>query len=49
MFVVEAGIPAICLGPDHIGSAHTVLERVRIDSLVQCAQAHALTAMRFCA
>ncbi|MGI9116069.1 MAG: M20 family metallopeptidase [Gaiellales bacterium] len=49
MFVVEAGIPAICLGPDHIESAHTVRERVSIDSLVRCAQAHALTAMRFCA
>lgn len=49
MFIAEAGIPAICLGPRHIGSAHTTRERVDIDSLVQCAQAHALTAMRFCA
>ena len=48
MFVAEAGIPAICLGPHHIGSAHTVRERVDIESLITCAQAHAVTAMRFC-
>ena len=48
MFITEAGIPAICLGPSHISSAHTTFERVDIDSLVRCAQAHAVTAMRFC-
>ncbi len=45
---VEAGIPAICLGPGDIASAHTADESVPIADLVACAQAIAVTAMRFC-
>ena len=48
-FVVEAGIPAICVGPNHISGAHTSAERTDIDGLVTCAQALAVAAMRFCA
>jgi len=44
----EAGIPAVCLGPGDIGLAHTTEERVPIADLVACAQALALSAMRFC-
>lgn len=46
--VVEAGIPAICLGPGDVHLAHAVDERVPIADLVACAQALAVTAMRFC-
>jgi acetylornithine deacetylase len=45
---VEAGIPAICLGPGDIHLAHTASESVPITDLVACAQALALTALRFC-
>lgn len=45
---VEAGIPAICLGPGDINLAHTASESVPIADLVACAQALAVTAMRFC-
>jgi acetylornithine deacetylase len=45
---VEAGIPAICLGPGDIYRAHTSSESVPIDDLVACAQALAVTALRFC-
>jgi acetylornithine deacetylase len=48
-FTVEAGIPAICLGPGDIGLAHTAEESVPIADLVACAQAIAVAAMRFCA
>lgn len=44
----EAGIPAICLGPGDISLAHGVDERVPIADLTACAQAIALSAMRFC-
>jgi acetylornithine deacetylase len=44
----EAGIPAICLGPGDIQLAHGVEESVPIADLVACAQALAVTAMRFC-
>jgi acetylornithine deacetylase len=45
---VEAGIPAICLGPGDINLAHTVDEAVPIIDLVAAAQASAVTTMRFC-
>jgi acetylornithine deacetylase len=45
---VEAAIPAICLGPGDIQLAHTTNESVPITDLVACAQALAVTAMRFC-
>jgi acetylornithine deacetylase len=45
---VEAGIPAICLGPGDIYLAHTTSESVPIADLVACAQALAVTALRFC-
>ncbi len=45
---VEAGIPAICLGPGDVRLAHTAAESVPIADLVACAQAIAVTAMRFC-
>jgi acetylornithine deacetylase len=45
---VEAGIPAICLGPGDIRLAHTPSEAVPIADLVACTQALAVTAYRFC-
>jgi acetylornithine deacetylase len=45
---VEAGIPAICLGPGDIHLAHTVSECVPIADLIACTQALAVAAMRFC-
>ncbi|MFN2627957.1 MAG: ArgE/DapE family deacylase [Gaiellaceae bacterium] len=45
---VEAGIPAICLGPGDVYLAHTASESVPIADLVACAQALAVSAMRFC-
>jgi acetylornithine deacetylase len=45
---VEAGIPAICLGPGDIYLAHTSSESVPVADLVACARALAVTAMRFC-
>ena len=45
---VEAGIPAICLGPGDIQLAHTVSESVPVADLVACTQALAVAAMRFC-
>ena len=44
---VEAGIPAICLGPATPPRPHDD-ERVPISDLIACAQALAVTAMRFC-
>lgn len=46
--VTEAGIPAVCFGPGDLGIAHTADEHVPIAELVACAQALAITAMRFC-
>jgi len=46
--IVEAGIPSICLGPGDINFAHTIDEFVPIVDLVACAQAIAVTAMRYC-
>jgi acetylornithine deacetylase len=45
---VEAGIPAVCLGPGDIRLAHTDHESVPVADLVACAQAIAVAAMRFC-
>lgn len=45
----EAGIPAICLGPGDIHLAHTTSESVPIADLVGCAQALAVTTLRYCA
>lgn len=45
---VEGGIPAVALGPGDLHRAHSVDEHVPVDELVACAQALALTAMRFC-
>jgi acetylornithine deacetylase len=45
---VEAGIPAICLGPGGEEGAHTTEECVPIADLVACCQALALSAMRYC-
>jgi acetylornithine deacetylase len=45
---VEAGIPAICLGPGDIRLAHTASESVPVADLVSCTQALAVAAMRFC-
>jgi acetylornithine deacetylase len=45
---VEAGIPAICLGPGDIHLAHTTSESVPVRDLVECAQALAVTAVRHC-
>jgi acetylornithine deacetylase len=44
----EAGIPAICLGPGDLHLAHTTFESVPISELVSCAQALAVTAVRYC-
>ena len=41
-------MPVVCLGPGAIQSAHTVDEHVAVADLVRCAQALAVTAMRFC-
>jgi acetylornithine deacetylase len=45
---VEGGIPAVALGPGDLHVAHSVDEHVPVEELVACAQALALTAMRFC-
>jgi acetylornithine deacetylase len=45
---VEAGIPAICLGPGDIYLAHTTSESVPVADLVACAQALAVAAIRYC-
>ena len=47
-FARLAGMPVVCLGPGAIQSAHTVDEHVEVADLVRCAQALAVTAMRFC-
>lgn len=45
---VEAGVPAVCLGPGDVNLAHTSSESVPVADLVACAQALAVTALRFC-
>ncbi len=52
-FTHQAGIPSIGFGPpgfdpDGATVAHTIDEYVPVDGLVACAQALAVTAMRFC-
>lgn len=47
-FARSAGIPAIGFGPPSIHTAHTINEWVGVDDLVACAQALAITAIRFC-
>jgi acetylornithine deacetylase len=42
------GTPCICYGPSDDNVAHTVDEYVPVDDLVACAQALAVTALRFC-
>jgi acetylornithine deacetylase len=46
--VTEAAIPAVCFGPGDLRLAHGPDEHVPIADLVACAQAIAVTAMRFC-
>jgi acetylornithine deacetylase len=46
--IVEGGIPSICFGPGDLYAAHTTSESVPIADLTACAQALALTALRFC-
>ncbi len=46
--IVEGGIPALIFGPGDVRLAHTASEHVPIADLVACAQAVAVTAMRFC-
>ena len=47
-FTRLGGTPCIAFGPHGLEHAHTVDERVSTDSLVGCAQAVAVAAMRFC-
>jgi len=44
----EGGIPTVCFGPRALSVAHTIDECVPIADLVGCAQAIAVSAMRFC-
>jgi acetylornithine deacetylase len=48
MLTIEAGIPAVCLGPGSLSMAHTTSEHVPITDLVACAQALAVSALRYC-
>ena len=47
-YTLSAGTPSIAYGPRSIAWAHTIDEYVPVDDLVRCAQAIALSAMRFC-
>jgi acetylornithine deacetylase len=47
-FTRAGGTPSIGFGPGDVNVAHTVDEHVPVDDLVACAQALALTAMRYC-
>ena len=42
------GTPSVCFGPGDIALAHTVDEHVAVGDLVRCAQALAVSAIRFC-
>ena len=44
----SAGTPSVAFGPRSITGAHTIDESVPVDDLVRCAQAIALSALRFC-
>ncbi len=47
-FTRLGGIPCVAFGPGGLDRAHTADEYVPIESLVTCAQAVAVAAMRFC-
>ena len=47
-FTRLGGTPAVCFGPGDLDVAHQVDEHVPVVDLVRCAQALAVTAMRFC-
>jgi acetylornithine deacetylase len=47
-FTLLGGTPAIAFGPSAVDVAHTIDEFVPVDDLVACAQALALSALRFC-
>jgi acetylornithine deacetylase len=47
-FTLLGGTPAIAFGPSRVDVAHTIDEFVPVDELVACAQALALSALRFC-
>ncbi len=47
-YTLAAGTPAVAFGPRSIAWAHTIDEYVPVDDLVRCAQAIALSAVRFC-
>jgi acetylornithine deacetylase len=47
-YTLAAGTPSIAFGPRSIAWAHTIDEYVPVDDLVRCAQAIALSAVRFC-
>jgi acetylornithine deacetylase len=47
-YTLSAGTPSIAFGPRSIAWGHTIDEYVPVDDLVRCAQAIALSAVRFC-
>jgi acetylornithine deacetylase len=47
-FTLLGDTPAIAFGPSGFGTAHAIDEYVPVDDLVACAQALAVTAVRFC-
>lgn len=47
-FTLLGSTPAIAFGPSGFGTAHAIDEYVPVDDLVACAQALAVTAVRFC-
>ncbi|MBA2537907.1 MAG: ArgE/DapE family deacylase [Actinobacteria bacterium] len=47
-FTRFGGTPCICFGPSGLDVAHTIDEYVPVADLVQCSQAVAVAAMRFC-
>jgi acetylornithine deacetylase len=47
-YTLAAGTPSVAFGPRSIAWAHTIDEYVPVDDLVRCAQAIALSAVRFC-
>ncbi|MBA3374428.1 MAG: M20/M25/M40 family metallo-hydrolase, partial [Actinobacteria bacterium] len=47
-FTRLGGTPCVAFGPSGVDRAHTVDEYVPTDSLVSCAQAVAVAAVRFC-
>jgi acetylornithine deacetylase len=47
-YTLSAATPSVGFGPRSIAWGHTIDEYVPVDDLVRCAQAIALSAMRFC-